>query len=164
MNKTSQTIALIVTLFISLLSLLIVYDILSRFGFVYIINNILSIPVIHTLYVLLILILSFPALRFNLIILRKKSYLINGEINNELIDTIENKVLQKRNFKIAWKWYYLFSIIFLLHSVMFMLITLDNSISINNPIGVTIIIMINILLGLYLIINSRKLKTGYNTK
>lgn len=164
MNKNSQTIALTLTLIISILSLLTVYDTLTRFSFVYMINNIFSIPVIHTLYFLLILILSFPALRFNLMILRKKSDKSNGKIENELIDAAEFDALKKRKFTVAWKWYYLFCVIFLLHPVMFLLITFDNRISVSNPIGVTIIILINILLGIYLMNNSRKSKTGYNIK
>ena len=163
MNKNSQTLALTLTLIISLLSLLTVYDTLSRFGFAYIINNIFSLPVIHTIYVFLILMLSFPALRFNFIILLKKRNQINVNMNNELIDANENETLQKRNVMIAWRWYYLFSVLFLLHPVMILIITLDSNISVNNPIGVTIIVLMNILMGIYLITNSRKSKTRYST-
>lgn len=85
-------------------------------------------------------------------------------MNNELIDADENETIQKRNVMIAWRWYYLFSLLFLLHPVMILIITLDNNISVNNPIGVTIIVLMNILMGIYLITNSRKSKTGYNTK
>lgn len=158
MNKNQQIIALIITLCISALSVLLVYDTLTRFSFQLIIHNIFNTVFIHTVYVLLILILSFPALRFNLLLIQKKSYLTNKNLKNELLDSTKSESLENRKFKIAWKLNYLFSILFLFHPVMLLLIVMDNSMSINNPFGIIITTLINIVLGLYLIINSRKTK------
>lgn len=160
MDKKLQVIPFALTLLITVLSFLIVYDTLSRFGFIFLINNIFSLPVIHAIYVFFMLILCIPTLRFHLLVLRKKSDRINGKENNELIDEIENETLQNGGFKKAWKWYYLFTIVFLLHPLMLILITLDSGITVNNPIGVAMIIMINILLGIYLMINSKRAKTA----
>jgi hypothetical protein len=160
MNKSNQKIALIITLFISVISLMTVFDTLSRFSFIFkdITSNIFSTPVIHTIYILLILILSFPALRFNFMTIKKRSYMTNEKMNNELLDSSTSDIEEKRKFINAWKWYYLFSIIFLCQPGMFIFIVLDKNTSINNPIVIITITLINILLGLFLIINARKTK------
>lgn len=160
MNKHFQILSLIITLFISGLSVLFVYDTFSRFNFsfVVVINNLFITPVIHALYVLLILVLSFPALRFNLLLLQEKSNLKNRDTINEILDSSQIAAAKERTLKKAWRWHYLFSILFLLHPLMFLLVSIDKNITITNPLGFIIISLINMFLGLYLVINSRKMK------
>lgn len=161
MNNSNQIISLILTLIIALFSLFLVYDFFFKFRHLlhYRLNNILKPYNLQFVYIFLVFIFSIPSIMLNIKLIRKQTNNKESNIQStSILDEFERNPTISEHYLKLWWTYLIFCLLYTFHPFMFLIVLLDESVTIGAPIGLTLIIIVNILTGVFLLINVKNLK------
>lgn len=160
MKNSNQIIYLILTLIIGVFSLFLVYDFFLKFSYLlsYRLNNILKPQTLHSIYIFLVFIFSIPSLILNIKLIGKSYNKKSNIQTTSLLDEIELSPTISEYYSKLWWAYLIFCLLYILHPLMLLIILLDKHVTINYPTALTFIIIVNILTGVFLLINVKNLK------
>lgn len=164
MKTTNQIICLILTLIIALFSLFLVYDFFFKFRHLlhFKLRSILSLNVqtLQFVYIFLIFIFSIPSLILNIKLISKNTYNKDSNLQTSRIsDEAESNPTMYEHYSKLWWTYLIFSLLYILQPLMYLIVVMDESIMIGSLIGFTLVIIVNVLTGIFLLINVKNLKS-----